>query len=75
MKIASNRTLKVTALLYLREALLRERYEEAAELIRKAKRFGAEQDDIQDVIAQYVNKLKGKVSLEVNQNQINRLRF
>ena len=38
---------KLTALLYLREALLAERYEECAELIAVAKEFGAELFEVQ----------------------------
>lgn len=38
---------KVTALNYLREALLRERYEECAEFIKTAREFGATPFEIQ----------------------------
>lgn len=38
---------KLTALLYLREALLQERYEECADMIAIATEFGASQQEIQ----------------------------
>ena len=38
---------KLTALLYLREALLQERYEECAEMIAIAAEFGATAQEIQ----------------------------
>ena len=38
---------KFTALLYLREALLAERYENCAEIIAVAKEFGAEPFEVQ----------------------------
>jgi len=41
---------KLTALLYLREALLGERYEECAGFIRIAKEFGAEVFEIQNLL-------------------------
>ena len=50
----SDQTLKETALLYLFEALLEENFEEAPEIIRNAKRFGATQEDINAVIAEYL---------------------
>ena len=41
---------KLTALLYLKEALLRERYENCAEIIAVAKEFGAAIYEIQDLL-------------------------
>jgi len=41
---------KLTALLYLREALLREQYEECAEFIATAKEFGANEFEIQNLL-------------------------
>jgi len=38
--------IKLTALVYLREALNQERYEECPEIIRIAKEFGAQNDEI-----------------------------
>lgn len=41
---------KLTALLYLREALRRERYEQAAEFIAVAKEFGAKEREIEELL-------------------------
>ena len=54
---AADETLKVTTLLYLKEALEQERYETCAELIQTAKKFGASQNDISQVVAGYIVKL------------------
>jgi hypothetical protein len=40
----------LTALLYLREALLQERYEDCAEFINTAREFGAEFFEIQNIL-------------------------
>jgi hypothetical protein len=41
---------KLTALLYLREALLRERYERCPEFIRIAKEWGAKGREIEELL-------------------------
>lgn len=41
---------KLTALLYLREALLEERYEECAEFVRVAVEFGAQPFEVQHLL-------------------------
>ena len=41
---------KLTALLYLKEALRRERYEDCPEIIAVAKEFGAADFEIQDLL-------------------------
>ncbi|MBI4433006.1 MAG: hypothetical protein HY592_05985 [Candidatus Omnitrophica bacterium] len=41
---------KLTALLYLKEALLRERYEACEELIATAKEFGAREFEVADLL-------------------------
>ena len=41
---------KLTALLYLKEALLKERYEECAQTIAVAREFGAADFEIQDLL-------------------------
>jgi hypothetical protein len=41
---------KLTALLYLQEALLAERYEECADFIAIAKEFGAWNQEIQNIL-------------------------
>ncbi|HBO97431.1 MAG TPA: hypothetical protein DD648_05325 [Candidatus Omnitrophica bacterium] len=45
---------KAISLLYLEEALYKEQYEECAEIVSSAKRFGAESSDINKVIAKYL---------------------
>jgi hypothetical protein len=42
--------LRLTALLYLKEALVRERYEECAEIVALAKEFGAAAYEIDDLL-------------------------
>lgn len=44
--------LKVTALIYFKEALLKEKYEECAELVGIAKGFGARTREIRGVITE-----------------------
>jgi len=41
---------KLTALLYLREALLKEKYEDCAVLVTEAKQLGADAYEIQDIL-------------------------
>ncbi len=41
---------KLTALLFLREALMAERYEDCAEAIEIAREFGAQQFEIQNLL-------------------------
>ncbi|MFZ5802441.1 MAG: hypothetical protein ACOY3K_04940 [Candidatus Omnitrophota bacterium] len=48
---------KLTALLYLQEALLRERYEECAEMIEIAREFGAQPFEIRNVLEEPRRKL------------------
>ena len=43
--------LKVTALVYFKEALQQQEYETCAQLVSIAKKFGASQEEIQDTIA------------------------
>ena len=46
----SRHPVKLTALLYLREALLREKYELCSEVIATAKEFGALPFEVQDLL-------------------------
>ena len=46
----SRHPLKVTALWYLKEALIREQYEKCADIIALAKEFGAADFEIQDLL-------------------------
>ena len=50
--------LKATALLYLQEALIGERYEEAPDLIRQAYGYGAKREEVRKVIDRYLRKRK-----------------
>lgn len=54
---ATDPLLKTTSLLYLKDALQRERYEECAVLIQNAKGFGASTREISDVLTKYVRYL------------------
>jgi hypothetical protein len=49
--------LKATALLYLRDALKAERYEECAALIQSAKEYGARPNEISKVIVEHIREL------------------
>jgi hypothetical protein len=53
--IGPDQILKVTALLYLKEALIAQEYESCPELIDSAKGLGAAQSDINAVIADYLD--------------------
>ena len=48
--IFSHHPLKLTALLYLKEALWKERYEICAEIVATAKEFGARAFEVQDLL-------------------------
>jgi hypothetical protein len=67
--------LRVTALAYLKEALIKERYEQCADLITAAKRFGATGRDIKVAIARSVRVLKAGGKIEVPTKRIFRRRF
>lgn len=53
LSTTQNDTLKTTALLYLREALLNESYEDCRELIQEAETFGAGHTEISGIFADY----------------------
>ena len=67
--------LKSTALLYLEEALFKERFEDCDELIQTAKGFGAQLYEIKAVIFGYLNKGKGSFRNEANRNAYGYPRF
>ncbi len=48
--VVSKNPVKLTALLYLKEALLKEQYEECKGIVRIAKQFGAADFEIQDLL-------------------------
>ncbi len=50
--VVYDRVLKATSLLYFKDALLNQRYEDCAELIRAAKSFGAQPGEISRIIAE-----------------------
>ena len=53
--LGTDQILKVTALLYLKEALVAQEYETCQELIDTAKNLGVDQSDISALIADYLN--------------------
>jgi hypothetical protein len=53
--LGSDQILKLTALLYLKEALAAQEYETCQELIDTAKNLGVNSGDITGVIADYLN--------------------
>lgn len=53
--LGADQILKVTALLYLKEALITQKFETCRELIDTAKNLGVEQGDISAVITEYLN--------------------
>jgi hypothetical protein len=53
--LGSDQIVKVTALLYLKEALVAQAFESCRQLIDTAKSLGVEQGDISAVIADYLN--------------------
>ena len=54
--INPDETLKATSLLYLKDALINEQFEQCKDLIDKAKAFGAKKVEIAEVIAEYVQQ-------------------
>ena len=53
LAITADQLLKETAFIYLKEALVAQQYEDCAGLIRDAKGFGAEQNEITAILAEY----------------------
>ena len=66
--LSQDEILKVTALLYLKEALLKEEYEGCQELVDSARKFGAQQGEINEVIAVTLRDKAGGSS-EVNREK------
>jgi len=56
--LGSDQLLKVTALLYFKEALVAQEYETCQELIGTAKNLGVDPGDISAVIVEYLNPSK-----------------
>ncbi|MCA9409047.1 MAG: hypothetical protein H6755_03250 [Candidatus Omnitrophica bacterium] len=65
--------LKVTALVYLKDALATERFEECAELIVKAKEFGADPSEINSIITRYVDQVRTSLNSAADNKAKNRL--
>lgn len=74
-QLNSNEVLKLTSLIYLKEALLAQQYEDCAGLIRDAKGFGAEQAEISALLVDVFRERKADVNNEANQNNEGRSRF
>jgi len=74
-RITPDETLKATSLLYFRDALLKEQYEDCAELVRIAKRFGAAQSEISGVIAESNRGMGAGLENGVKGRNGGRLRF
>ena len=73
--ITPDETLKATSLLYFKEALLNEEYEDCEELIRIAKRFGATQSEISGVVAECNRGMKVAPECGAKGKKEGRLRF
>ncbi|GEM_PF-3430665 len=72
---AGDEALQVIALIYLKEALVKERYEECAELVRAAKRFGATQGEIKQMLVEGARGLNVVRKVEVPRERSGRKRF
>ena len=55
--LAADSLLKATSLLYLKDALEEERYEECGYIIENAKSYGASRSEISAVVAKHIRKL------------------
>ena len=62
----ANELLKVTALFYLKDALVKEEYETCKELLELAKKFGAGQSEIKEVLAEVFKGLNAARPNEAN---------
>ena len=72
---APDELLKTTSLLYFKEALRNQQFEQCPTLIKTAKRFGAQNADIRKVIDEYNNGGKTGRSNEADLKIGGRLRF
>ena len=73
--VTPDETLKATALIYLKEALVREEFEQCPELILKAKQFGAEGGEIRKVIAEHTRGVKEGLNAQEYKQYRGRRRF
>ncbi|MCA9401773.1 MAG: hypothetical protein KC713_09105 [Candidatus Omnitrophica bacterium] len=65
----SNRVLKATSLLYLKEALVNEQYEDCAELIQAAKNYGASFDEVKQVLDKEAQKIQSELDEDIDEGQ------
>ena len=72
---APNETLKATALIYLRDALDKQEYEQCPDLIQQALYFGALKSEIQQTIAEYTLGVKAAPSVKPFQKGRGNRRF
>ena len=72
--VTSDEIFKVTALLYFKEALAAQKYEDCEELVGIARKLGARQGEIDEMIAAHLRGDKPGGRNEARQG-INRLRF
>jgi len=72
---APDELLKVTALLYFKEALVKQEFEDCPSLIATAKRYGATQPEIWNVIAEYKGEGDTVRQIEADEQIGGRLRF
>ena len=72
---APDELLKTTSLLYFKEALRDQQFEQCPTLIKTAKRFGAQNTDIRKVINEYTDRVNAGQHNEANLAIGGRLRF
>ncbi len=72
---APDELLKTTSLLYFKEALRNQQFEQCPTLIKTAKRFGAQSADIRKVIDEYTNRGNAGQRNEANLAIGGRLRY
>ena len=53
-EVASDSLLKTTSLIYLKEALVNQQFEDCPGLVETAKAYGARQSEIRKAIAEYI---------------------
>ncbi len=66
--------LKTTALVYLQQALISQKFEDCQELVNKAKKYGASPSEISSVITAFLQGSKPKAANE-GKLGINRLKL
>ena len=69
----SDESRKAVTLIYFEEALYKEEYEECAQLVQAAKRFGAQQSEIVKVIAKYLGNEKRPKRNEANTSLVRKV--